>query len=329
MNIENWINEIVRTVPKWYGKYYKKVVASTRIRLARNYKFFKFPHLLSVKEKKDIYKNVFEIFKDDNIFIIELWKLSKKQYKILVERHFINNYPEEGTYLIIFKDQELSILLNDEDHIRFQIFTNGKNYLKAKLKLYKLCKKGGEKNKYAYNENLGYLTTCPSNISTGLRISFMVHIPALFLNNELDKVSSAATECNLVFRGLFGEGTKTVGGFCQISNQKTFGDIDDIIDKTDYFLESLISYEWFARERIVRYNKEYLIKILNKEKEKIKNMEIRKFNLGDIFKTISILKFGYDIGLQTEYNNSLLNKYFFNLRKGHKDCLNNNCKGKI
>jgi len=328
MNIEKWLDESVKTTPKWYGHYYKKVVASSRIRIARNFKDFRFPHKVSVIEKKRIYEKVFEIFKKDNIFVIELWKLSNRQYRILMERHHVNNYPVEGSYLLIFKDQNLSILLNDEDHIRFQIFTNGKNYIKAKLKLFKLCREVEEKFKYAYDKNLGYLTTCPSNISTGLRISFMVHIPALFLNNDLDKVSSAANECNLVFRGLFGEGTKTIGGFCQISNQKTFGVIDDIIDKTDNFLESLISYEWFARERIVRYNKEYLVKILSNERERIESMMKKKYSIGDIFKTISILKFGYDIGLQAEYDDKVLGKYFFSLRKGHKDYLNNKRKYK-
>lgn len=245
---------------KWYEKSGEMgdVIVSTRIRLARNLKKYPFPHKLNLKERKDINEIVTDVLLNGNsalanrFKVIDLDKLNEVNLVSLVERHlvspnFISN--KESGRLLLLDDETISIMLNEEDHIRIQVMKEGLDLDGTYDLADKIDLLLGEKLSYAFNSKLGYLTQCPTNLGTGMRASIMLHLPALQRNGYIDRISSNLSKLGLTLRGSYGEGTQAIGALYQISNQVTLGLSEkDAINNLKNVVLRLVEQERSARK---------------------------------------------------------------------------------
>lgn len=247
---------------RWYEKSGEMgdIIISTRIRLARNLKKYPFPCKLSIKDKKEINKIVTDVLLNGNsalsnrFKIIDLDKLNEINAVSLVERHlvspnFISN--KKSGRLLLLDDETVSIMLNEEDHIRIQVMKEGFDLSGSYDLADKIDSLLGENLSYAFNNKLGYLTQCPTNLGTGLRASVMLHLPALQKNGYINRISSDLSKLGLTLRGSYGEGTQAVGAIYQMSNQVTLGLSEkDAINNLKNVTLQLIKQEKSARNMI-------------------------------------------------------------------------------
>lgn len=219
---------------KWYltdGKE-NDVVLSTRIRLARNLKEYPFPNRLDEKGKKEVDKRVREAMfslggiREDDYRYIDMESLTPSQAISLAERHAVSpEFASErtGRALILNQDETVSLMVCEEDHIRLQVIHSGLDLEGAYDTADKLDTALDGALNFAFDEELGYLTACPTNIGTGMRASVMLHLPALTRNGQIGRLSATVSKLGLTIRGAYGEGSSPQGDFYQLSNQVTLG----------------------------------------------------------------------------------------------------------
>jgi len=236
------------------------IVISSRIRLARNLRDIPFPHKLSEEKGKEVVNLLEEAIytaspMKDNYKSIYLWEQDDNTCRGFVEKHFISPkliVNRQKAAFIMDNEETVSIMVNEEDHIRLQTISGGLKLEEAYDLADKLDNLLEEKLEYAFNEKLGYLTACPTNIGTGLRASVMIHLPALAMNNEMDGVINAVTKVGMTIRGLYGEGSKSEGNLYQISNQVTLGlTEEDIINNLKAVVMQIINQENLSRQRLI------------------------------------------------------------------------------
>ncbi len=237
-----------------------EVVISTRIRLARNLKDFPFPCKLSAQGREKVIEKVRDAVKNSNSSVasdfsfIKLSELSSTQSVSLVEKRLVS--PEfisdsDGRALLLSKDESFSIMINEEDHIRLQVITKGLSLEQAYDTADKLDTLLDENLDFAFDEKLGYLTQCPTNLGTGMRASVMLHLPALEKSRAISRIAGNLSKLGLTIRGAHGEGTEPKGALYQLSNQVTLGISEKAaIENLKSITEQLVAQEKQARERL-------------------------------------------------------------------------------
>lgn len=251
---------------KWYigvGEQ-SDIVVSTRIRLARNIKEYPFPNKLNTKSRtaiNNIIKDAVEKDNKYNLNYVEMKTLARFEAASMAERHIVS--PEfasdaDGRALLISPDEDICIMLNEEDHIRLQVMKSGFALDEAYAVADEIDTSLGEKLEFAFDERIGYLTQCPTNLGTGMRASVMLHLPALTISGQIHKLINTVSKLGLTFRGAFGEGTKAVGDMYQLSNQITLGISEESAIKN----LKAITLQLCAQERATR---EELMKSVNTE----------------------------------------------------------------
>ncbi len=291
------------------------IVLSSRIRLARNIKNHPFPNKLNENQGKDIVKKVEEAFYlspeiEERFDTIYLWQnddISNQSYleKHLISRKLIMNSSEAA--FILDKDETVSIMINEEDHIRLQSITGGLNLKEALEYATKLDDLLEEKLEYAFDPKLGFLTSCPTNLGTGLRASVMLHLPALTVNKEINGLLSALTQVGMTIRGLNGEGSQGEGNLYQISNQLTLGLVEDeILNNLTGVINQIINRENQARERILSKNR------LETEDKIYRSIGILKSALmlssKETLNLLSNVRLGVEMGILKNVDKTMLNK---------------------
>lgn len=233
-----------------------EVVVSTRIRLARNLKDYPFPVKLSEKGKKELCDKVTKAAKSIMDFDrIDMENLTNTQAVSLVEQHlispeFISN--KVGRTLLLSKDRAISIMINEEDHIRLQVIKHGLCLKEAYDIANQLDTQLSEKLDFAFSDKLGYLTQCPTNLGTGMRASVMLHLSALQKGRAVSRISSNLSKLGLTIRGLYGESTEPAGALYQLSNQVSLGISEQsAIDNLKNIASELVTQEIKARDRIL------------------------------------------------------------------------------
>lgn len=236
------------------------VVISTRIRLARNLKDFPFPCKLNSQGREKVIEKVRDAVKKSNspvasdFSFIRMSELTSSQSVSLVEKRLVS--PEfisdtDGRALLISKDECFSIMINEEDHIRLQVITKGLSLEQAYDTADKLDTLLDENLDFAFDEKLGYLTQCPTNLGTGMRASVMLHLPALEKSRAINRIAGNLSKLGLTIRGAHGEGTEPKGALYQLSNQVTLGISEKAaIENLKNITEQLIAQENQARERL-------------------------------------------------------------------------------
>lgn len=236
------------------------IVISTRVRLARNLKEFPFPCRLSKQGMEKVTEKVKSAIKDSHSSVasdfsfIKMDALTPMQGVSLVERRLVS--PEfvsdvEGKALLLSSDESLSIMINEEDHIRIQAITKGLALEQTLDIVDKLDTLLDENLDFAFDKKLGYLTQCPTNLGTGMRASVMLHLPALEKSRAIGRISGNLSKLGLTIRGAHGEGTEPKGALYQLSNQVTLGISEKAaIENLKNITKQLVAQEEMARERL-------------------------------------------------------------------------------
>jgi len=243
----------------WYKDTSDDIVVSTRVRLARNIGEYPFPAMLNEKGRDKVTDELKSAILNSNStlskeFTFHKMKgLSIAERQKLAEKHLISfdmAESDKGSCLIS-KDETMSIMLMEEDHLRIQIILGGFKLKEAWETANRVDDVIEESVSYAFSEEFGYLTACPSNTGTGMRASVMMHLPALTMTNNINKIISSASALGLTVRGLYGEGSKAYGNLYQLSNQVTLGlSESEIIENLENIAEQIKKHEMDAREKL-------------------------------------------------------------------------------
>ena len=279
------------------------VVISTRVRVARNIEKYKFPSLMTKEESDELTNEILNAIKDSddeaNYKFNIIRNLNPRERLVFIEEHLISpgliQNLDKSSFLIR-DDQRATIMINEEDHIRIQTLFPGLKLNEA----WELCSEIDDnlerKIDYAYDEKLGFLTSCPTNVGTGLRASVMVHLPCLAMTGHINTIIEALRKVGLTVRGLYGEGSEALGNLYQISNQITLGQSEeDIIVKLNKVISQIV-----ARERNTR---RYLMdsKALELEDKIYRSLGIlthsRLMSSKEAMNHLSNIKLGWDINL--------------------------------
>lgn len=238
----------------------KGMILSSRIRLARNIKDIPFPHKLDDEKSREVVKTVETAFSplsnpEEQYKSVYLWQSEPILNRAYLERHLIShnllNNSSKAAF-IINNDETVSLMINEEDHIRLQCITSGLNLNEAMRCADKLDNLLEENLDYAFDEKFGYLTSCPTNLGTGLRASVMLHLPALSMSNEINGVLNALTQVGMLIRGMYGEGSKARGNIYQVSNQLTLGISEaDILNNLNAVVNQIVNQENLSRQKLL------------------------------------------------------------------------------
>ena len=248
---------------KWYqteGKNAETVI-STRLRFARNLNGYPFPHLMSDGQKKEVNEKVRDALIGgnsalrDSFTYLEADQLEPVRLAAMVERHLVSpefaSHPT-GRALLLMKDESVSIMLNEEDHLRIQVMGSGLQLDELYDTADKIDTLLDETLHFAFDEELGYLTACPTNLGTGMRASVMLHLPALESSGTLRRIAASLDKVGATIRGSYGEGSQSSGAMYQISNQVTLGVSEkDTISNLTQITNQLIALEKKARAKLL------------------------------------------------------------------------------
>ena len=236
------------------------IVISSRIRLARNLAGYKFLTRCSAAEKAEILKKLKEVLMSldlgDRIFYVSVNKATALDRDFLVERHLISRHHALSNGprgVVIAQRESFTAMINEEDHLRIQVLKAGSQLSQCAEQIDRIDDMIEQKVDYAFSPRYGYLTACPTNLGTGIRVSVMLHLPALKMTDQVEKFLNAARDMSLAVRGLFGEGTEAAGDFYQLSNQLTLGisEQDVVSQFENTIIPEIVEYENAARSQLL------------------------------------------------------------------------------
>lgn len=271
--LKNWIYSS--------GDGLNKLVLSSRIRLARNLKGENFPHKLDNDRALLISDKIEKSLEgyDDKFERIQLSSKSNLDKSLYLEKHLISKdliKSSSRSSFFVNRDRTISVMVNEEDHLRMQFFNSGYNLVDTFSEAMKLDDFIEGTIDYCFDEKMGYITTCPTNLGTGMRASIMIHLPALTMTDHISKVYKALTQVGMTIRGLYGEGSKSEGCIYQVSNQVTLGVSEqDILNNLYAIVKELTDREINTRKTLFR---DYKIEIKDK-----------------VFRSVGILSNSYSI----------------------------------
>ncbi len=299
------------------------IVLMTRIRLARNLAGNPFPGWAREGQRGVVFETCREALaatpqmkRGLNVAIDELSDLEKQ---ILVERHLISRElsgAKSAAGVVISRDQTLSVMINEEDHLRIQVLRAGFQLKKTWNAINDLDSALENVLDYAFSPSLGYLTACPTNLGTGMRASAMMHLPALVISNQMEKVVRAVNQLGMVVRGLFGEGSDASGSIFQISNQTTLGESEEeIIKRLGSVLNSIIEHEQNARAKLMESDAAKIYDKIGRAYGILQHSHL--LSSGEAMNLLSLLRLGIDLGLFPDESRSVIDRLFIEAQPGH------------
>ena len=249
----------------------KGIAVSSRIRLARNIASIPFPSKLHDERAfSEVIKKVYDVVNEGNYSFYQMNAIDEPKAYSLVEKHLISpNLVENKNYgaVLINKDETLSIMLNEEDHIRIQVINKGFSLKESYKESQNVDNKILRSLNIAYDEQYGFLTACPTNLGTALRASIMLFLPGLTLNNQMNSVIDAVDRAGITVRGIFGEGSNTYGYMYQVSNKLTLGvSEEEIISNVENAVKQIAKAEMQAREDLLRLNENEILNMVYRAK---------------------------------------------------------------
>ncbi len=279
------------------------IVVSSRIRLARNIEGLAFPGWAGDEECVRIQAQVWEMLQNLTCLApclpVDMATLSAVDREFLRERHLISNDLAQktlGSGVVIRADECLSVMVNEEDHLRLQALRTGLQLKELWTEIKALDSQIEQHVRFAFSPALGYLTACPTNVGTGLRASAMLHVPALRLINEIDPIIKGLTKIGLAVRGLQGEGTEASGNMFQISNQMTLGESEPvIIDRLDRIVSEVAQHEANARIRLQEQRGAYIEDYVGRAYGILSHARV--LNSREVLDMLSALRFGCELGI--------------------------------
>src|ERR1051325_1445501 len=300
-----------------------QIVISSRVRLARNLRQRAFPGWAKKAERTQILEvikpRVEELPEMQDSFSELLQDLSALEKQVLVERHLISREHAArsvGSAVIINRRQTLSIMVNEEDHLRMQSIRSGLQ-LKSAFKLVdRVDSTLEEKLDFAFDSRLGYLTACPTNVGTGMRASAMLHLPGLVLSDMINQVIQAVNKIGLAVRGLYGEATEAMGNLFQISNQTTLGEKEEeIISRLSKVIETIIEKEHNARQMLLQKKPNTLLDQIGRAYGVLTYAHAMASK--EALNLLSVIKLGMDLGAFPEDHRLQIDELFIETQPAH------------
>ncbi len=298
------------------------VVISSRIRLARNIEGIPFPIIMDDKQAQQVVKIVKDAIFNSNTVLagefidLEIDKLSDIDVQRLVEVHVVS--PDlvknrKRSAVLLRRDETVSIMINEEDHIRIQCLNTGFQLENVWDLADKVDDVIEENVKYAFDERLGYLTCCPTNVGTGIRASVMLHLPALTITGYTKGMLQTISKIGLTVRGLYGEGTEVAGNMFQLSNQLTLGQSEEeIINNLTTVTHQLVDREWAARENIAKHDRYGLEDKIYRSYGILSNA--RKISSKEAMDLLSDVRMGVDMEILKEVDINTINQLMFDIQ---------------
>lgn len=299
------------------------IVMSSRIRLARNLADFPFISRASEQDRLEIEKSLRDAILHSELAskldYVDVSKLEGLDRQFLVERQLISREHAEsqGARGVAIDPQErMSLMINEEDHLRTQVMHSGLDLENAWQEIRELDDKLSEHVTYAFSSQFGYLTACPTNVGTGVRVSVMLHLPALVLTRQIEKVFRSLQKINLAVRGLYGEGSQAMGDFYQISNQITLGRSEaDLIRQVGDVVPVIIEYERQAREVLVKESQQNLHDKVSRAYGILRTAQT--ISSEETMHLLSSVRMGVNLGLISDIEIPMINQLFIHTQPAH------------
>ncbi|MBU1998468.1 MAG: protein arginine kinase [Candidatus Omnitrophota bacterium] len=319
------INDFLNHTTEWLKGTgpHSDIVISSRVRLARNIEKSSFPQWANKKQSKDILDIIevaakrIDYLKETTIFHLADMDAVDKQF--LIERHLMSHEHAQKTdsKAVIVDDEEIiSIMVNEEDHIRAQVMQSGFNLFEGWNIMNKIDDFLSQELPFAYSSTWGYLTACPTNTGTGMRGSVMLHLPALVMSRQINQVLAAISKLQFTARGLYGEGTQASGNFFQVSNQVSLGHSEnEILENLNGLIRQIIEQETQAREIMLNQNRAMLEDKIHRSYGIIQNAHI--ISSQETIELLSMVRLGSDLGIIKDMDRARVNELFIMILPAH------------
>ncbi len=299
------------------------IVMSSRLRLARNLEKYPFATRATKASQAAVLSIVKEGVRQSPTLkrplIFEMGELDEVDRQFLVERHLVSRehvVHADSKAVAIGQGEVISIMINEEDHLRIQVMQSGLNLTDAWSLIDALDDELSERIPYAYSTDWGYLTCCPTNTGTGMRASVMAHLPSLVITKQINKLLHTITKLGLTARGLYGEGTEASGNFFQISNQVALGrSEEEIIENLDRILKEVINQEQAARESLMTNSRVQLEDRICRALGILKHA--KTMSSSEALDLLSAVRLGVDLGLMNGLDRTTVNELFIFSQPAH------------
>jgi protein arginine kinase len=296
---------------------------SSRVRLARNIKDASFPGWAKKQERVkvlELIKPAVETLPDmKDSFSQSMDGLSTLDKQILVERHLISREhaaKSSGSGLVLNRDESLCVMINEEDHLRMQALRPGLQLRQAWNAIDHADSHLEKKLEFAFNPDWGYLTACPTNIGTGIRVSAMLHLPGLVLAEQINPIIQSVNKLGLAVRGLYGEGTEALGNVFQVSNQMTLGETESsIVERLEKVLAQIIEHEENARASLLEKKPKMVFNHIGRAYGILANAH--SISSKETMNLLSLMRMGVDIGLFPAVERALVDELFILTQPAH------------
>lgn len=300
------------------------IVISSRIRLARNLSRRPFPHLLDEASGEEVLVAIKKAWqsspKMDDFELLTLDELAFLDREILVEKHLISpehaNANQSYKGVLLNGDGSVAIMINEEDHLRIQCLLPGLQIQECYNEAILIDDFLEEHLDYAFDEKRGYLTSCPTNVGTGMRASVMLHLPALSITGQTVQIFQNVGHLGMTVRGIYGENSEMLGNFFQLSNQVTLGQTEeDIISNLFSLVAQIVDEERLTRDKLLHERKDQLEDRIGRSYGILTNAKI--VDSKEAFKLLSDVRLGVDMGIVNDINKFVLNQLVVALRPAH------------
>jgi protein arginine kinase len=300
-----------------------RIVLSSRVRLARNLRGIAFPGWAKKAERLKalelIRPAVVGLPQMADGFSDSMENLSVLDKQILVERHLISREhaaKNAGSGLVLSKDESLCVMINEEDHLRMQALRPGLQLRQVWQAIDDVDTALERKLPYAFSPELGYLTACPTNLGTGIRVSAMLHLPVLVMAEQINQIIQAVNKLGLAVRGLYGEGTEALGNVFQVSNQMTLGESElEIVEKLSKVVLQMIEHEENARATLLEKKPKMLYNHIGRAYGILANAH--SISSKETMNLLSMMRLGIDLGMFPGVDRSLVDELFLSTQPAH------------
>lgn len=302
---------------------HSRIVLTSRVRLARNLKALAFPGWAKKPERiralETIRPAVEALPEMVACFSETMDNLSSLDKNILVERHLVSREhaaKSAGSGLVLSKDEVICVMINEEDHLRMQALLPGLQIKQAWSTIDEVDSRLEKKLDYAFGSGLGYLTACPTNLGTGIRVSAMLHLPGLVLAEQINPIIQAVNKLGLAVRGLYGEGTEALGNVFQVSNQMTLGESEpEIVERLSKVVAQLIDHEENARGTLLEKKAKMVFNHIGRAYGILANAH--SISSKETMNLLSLMKLGMDLGMFPSVERSLVDELFIVTQPAH------------
>jgi len=301
------------------------IVVSSRVRLARNLAGFPFVARANRRQRFEVLERCKEQIVSRrlaaNVLWVDMIQSPPLDRELLVERHLISrqhaNADEVPRGVAVCGDETFAIMVNEEDHMRIQVLRSGLRLSEAFDQIDRIDDILEEKLDFAYSRRFGYLTACPTNVGSGIRVSVMLHLPALKLTGEIEKVRRAARDMHLAVRGMFGEGSEALGDLYQISNQTTIGRTEQelLADFEHTIVPKIITYEQQARQALVKQREAQLDDKIYRAWGILTHARV--LSTEEVLSLLSHVRMGVNLGRLDRVDTRTLNELFLLTQPAH------------